>query len=169
MAKKSIRVTNVVKSPAKKQVVLSTGNMLYLVSEKVLAAQGCFDPFSLRGKTVGIETFEPGEQLLNGDAYEQREDTTLVKSITSMPGFEQMSQQEVMYSAMKAGFADFMRASMGAPVAAPVAAAEPARVEAGAAVAEEAPAVVEAGEAAAEPAAAAVVAEAEVLNEELPE
>lgn len=168
MAKKTIRVINVVKSPAKKQVVLSTGNMLYLVSDKVLAAQGCFDPFTLRGKTLGIETFEAGEQLLNGDAYEQREDTTLVKSITSMPGFEQMSQQEVMYSAMKAGFADFMRASMGAPVAAPVAAAEPARiVEAGAAeeiAAPAAPAEVEAGEAPAVEAPAA-----EVVNEELPE
>lgn len=151
MAKKQIRVTNVIKSPAKKQVILSTGNMLYLVSEKVLAAQGCFDPFSLRGKTLGIETFEPGEQLLNGDAYEQREDTTLVKSITSMPGFEQMSQQEVMYSAMKAGFAEFMRASMGAAPVQPVVAAEPARaVEAGAAEEIAAPA-------------------AEVVNEELPE
>ena len=165
MAKKSIRVTNVTKSPAKKQVVLSTGNMLYLVSEKVLAAQGCFDPFSLRGKTIGIETFEPGEQLLNGDAYEQREDTTLVKSITSMPGFEQMSQQEVMFSAMKAGFAEFMRASMSAAPVQPVVAAEPARaVEAGAAVEEiEAPAEVA-------PEAPAVEAPAaEVVNEELPE
>ena len=153
MAKKQIRVTNVIKSPAKKQVILSTGNMLYLVSEKVLAAQGCFDPFSLRGKTLGIETFEPGEQLLNGDAYEQREDTTLIKSITSMPGFEQMSQQEVMFSAMKAGFADFMRASMGAAIA-PV--AEPARA-------------VEAGEAAADEAPAAEPAVVEAVNEELPE
>lgn len=165
MAKKQIRVTNVIKSPAKKQVVLSTGNMLYLVSEKVLAAQGCFDPFSLRGKTVGIETFEPGEQLLNGDAYEQREDTTLIKSITSMPGFEQMSQQEVMFSAMKAGFADFMRASMGAVPTQPVVAAEPARaVEAGAAEEIAAPAEVQPGEAPAVEAPAA-----EVVNEELPE
>lgn len=154
MAKKSIRVTNVTKSPAKKQVVLSTGNMLYLVSEKVLAAQGCFDPFSLRGKTLGIETFEAGEQLLNGDAYEQREDTTLIKAITSMPGYEQMSQQEVMFSAMKAGFAEFMRSSMGAV---PTPAAAPAQPAVEAAPAEIAEPVVENAVA---PAAAAVVDEA---------
>lgn len=159
MAQKSIRVINVVKSPAKKMVVLHVGNHRYLTSDKVLAAQGVMNPFTLRNKTITIETYEPGEMMVNNQAYEQREDSTLVKSIVSLP---EMSLNEMIASEVAASLKTALLGSLGnvAPSATPITAAP--TVEAGAAAEEAAPAEIQPGEQAqaAQPAAAAVVDEA---------
>lgn len=134
MAKKSIRIQNVVKSPAKKMVVLHVGTHRYLTSEKVLAAQGVMNPFTLRNKTIGIETYEPGEKLVDGTPYEQREDSTLVKAfITQLP---EMTLNEMIASEVASSLKATLLGSLGnvAPTAAPeVRQPEP---EAGAAPAE---------------------------------
>ncbi len=119
MSKKTIRVSNVQRSTQRtatgaQRVILSVGGHRYLTSTKVLASNGIDDPFSLRGKSVGIEVYEPGEQMVNGDAYEQREDTTLIKSFTSLP---EKSQQELVADSIGRAYLQHLLAtSAPAPV-----------------------------------------------------
>lgn len=122
MAKKNIRVQDVTVSTKTGRVILLSDNHRYITSKQLLASKGIEDVFDLRLKTIGIETFDPGELLVNNTVYEQREESTLVKGFTSLP--KQMSQQDKIADAIGRYTAAYVAQAMG--YGAPAVAAVPA-------------------------------------------
>lgn len=123
MAKKNILIQDVKHKDGSKNVRLEVNGHRYLVSPKVLADSGVKNVYTLRGKSIKIETYDVGEKMISGEAYTQKEDSTLVKRIVELPAytFQELAAIE---------FASQMAAMMG--FAAPVSAAAPAATPAAA-------------------------------------